>query len=78
MSTGIENISDKAFNIVVENNNIEVTGDDVISVALYNANGILAEESYGKNISTNNLKNGIYVIKVTTNSRTYNQKIIIK
>lgn len=72
--TGVEEVGEGAYYITAGEDWIEVKGEGVDSVEIYRSNGTLVSGT----LSARGIESGVYVVKVTTDSGTYSQKVIVK
>lgn len=64
--------------VIVKNNKIEVTGNDVKAVMLYDMSGRLVVETAEKTLFVEGVNPGAYVVKVLTDDDVFSSKVIMR
>ena len=76
VETGINEVAESPFSVSVNNGEIAVDGEGIVSVELYAANGALVAKSDRGICKV--VADGVYVVKVVMENGVYNRTVVVK
>ena len=77
IATGIENISNKTFEVTRDADQIKVNGGNVSAISVYATNGALAAQNNCNTVNIASLAKGVYVLKIQMDGKSVTTKISI-
>lgn len=78
VSSSVENIVTEKPAIMVQSDEIIVNGADVTELAIYDMGGRKVAQAANNTIATTGINAGVYLIRVTTHTNVYTEKVVIK
>lgn len=78
VASSVESVATVSPRIMTQNDEIVVNGVDVTELTVYDMRGRMVAATANNTLSTENLTNGVYMVRVTTPNKVYTEKVVIR